>query len=125
MNEKRKHLTIRKRLSPLEDTSRNNPGPGEYNIGHSSFMKEYPILIRSRRVFYYSNDLKNSNPTVSPQSYKPKIETVQESRFKKIGIGYGNKTMPYNNDSLSNPGVGSYNLHNIFDRKFYKKIPIN
>ena len=100
MNEKRKHLTLRKRLSPLQDTSRNNPGPGEYNIGHSSFMKEYPILIRSRRVFYYSNDLKNSNPTVSPQSYKPKIETVQESRFKKIGIGYGNKTMPYNKDAL-------------------------
>ena len=76
MNEKRKHLTLRKRLSPLQDTSRNNPGPGEYNIGHGSFMKEYPILIRSRRVFYYSNDLKNSNPTVSPKSYKPKIETV-------------------------------------------------
>lgn len=125
MNEKRKHLTIRKRVPPLQDTSRNNPGPGEYNIVHSSFMKDYPILIRSRRVFYYSNDIKNSNPSVSPQSYRPKLETVQETRFNKIGIGYGNKILPYNKDALKNPGVGTYNLHSIFDRKFYKKIPLN
>ena len=83
MNEKRKHLTIRKRLAPLQDTSRNNPGPGEYNIAQSGFMKEYPILIRSRREFYYSNEIKNSNPTVSPQGYRPKIECVMDSRFKK------------------------------------------
>ena len=64
-------------------------------------MKEYPILIRSRREFYYSNEIKNSNPTVSPQRYRPKIECVMDSRFKKIGIGYGSKSMPYNKDALS------------------------
>ena len=32
MNEKRKHLTIRKRLAPLQDTSRNNPGPGSITL---------------------------------------------------------------------------------------------
>ena len=121
----RKATQLSPRIAPLQDTSRNNPSPGEYNIAQSGFMKEYPILIRSRREFYYSNEIKNSNPTESPQRYRPKIECVMDSRFKKIGIGYGSKSMPYNKDALSYPGVGRYNLHNIFDRKYYKKIPIN
>lgn len=106
----RKDFRAQKSDSTVSLMRRNNPGPGEYNIAQSGFMKEYPILIRSRREFYYSNEIKNSNPTVSPQRYRPKIECVMDSRFKKIGIGYGSKSMPYNKDALSYPGVGRYNL---------------
>ena len=99
----------------------------ESNISDNKTIK---ISKDEKQVEVAQTEENSSNITVetllkSYDSIVEKIETVQETRFKQIGIGYGNKILPYNKDALNNPGVGTYNLHSIFDRKFYKKIPLN
>ena len=125
MEQKKKKVSMRKRLSPLQDTSRNNPGPGTYNVIHSSFIKDNPIVVRSRLEYFYTNDLKRSNPSLSPQNYRPRLDAILSTRFKKIGIGYGTKMIPGNKEVLNNPGPGAYDIHSVFEEKFRKKIPIN
>lgn len=120
---KQKMITLHSKLKQIESKS-NNPGPGEYDIAKKSLLKDNPIVIKSRQLFYYDENIKNKS-IVSPQAYTPNINNVLSNRFKSIGIGYGTKHINELIGIQSNPGPGSYDIPSQFNCKLRSKLAIN
>jgi hypothetical protein len=55
-------------------------------------MKNSPVTIKSRTMFYYDEDLQKQKHCQSPQKYHPLTKIVENLRFTKIGFGYGKKS---------------------------------
>jgi hypothetical protein len=71
---------------------------------------------------YYDEGIKQKS-NVSPQKYNPNTKPIENGRFKKVGIGYGEKC--WNLIGFKNPGVGAYNIPSSFDKSRKLKMPIN
>lgn len=68
----------------------NYPGPGTYDY-KEGMIKNIPILIKSRTMFYYDEDVAKAKHCISPQKYLPSTRILQNLRYSKIGIGIGNR----------------------------------
>ncbi len=76
--------------------------------------------------------MKQKNHCISPQKYFPSTKTQEIGRFDGAGIGFGERLKKsssgkilFNLLELNVPGVGSYNLPSIFDKKKRTKPPLN
>lgn len=116
-------ISILEKLPDLKCKA-NYPGPGTYNTAKKNFIQDNPISIKSRPCFYYDEEMKGKN-IISPQKYFPNINFVKSNRYKKIGIGYGNKYLNELMGVKNNPGPGAYNLPSQFDLNLMSKPPIN
>ena len=85
-NDITKPLSMFGKYSP--EKKLNNPAPGYYNIIENEKSTYIPISISGRFGFYYDDNIKNSTD-LGPGQYN--LNYVENSRFKSIGIGKGNK----------------------------------
>lgn len=111
-------------ISPRYEANKgklNPPEPGTYNFITPSWNKQYPISFSSRHFFFFHDMIKNRT-NVSPQKYKINYEPSENSRFKEIGLGIGERVSFHHNPT---PGVGSYNLPSCFDMRKRTKYALN
>ena len=99
------------------------PGPGEYKLKNFKKFGTIPILIKSRRSFFYDVDIRNKKDTVSMQKYKPLYNFVERRRFNGITFGIGDR--PKINATNNFPGPGTYKVPGNFDRGYKGKLPLN
>lgn len=74
------------------DDAKRFPGPGTYKIPRTPKGSDIPITIKSRRMFFYDEDIRKKKHTVSMQKYTPSLKLVQNSRFNSITFGIGKRT---------------------------------
>ena len=102
------------------------PGPGTYNtiskVGADAFGV-IPINLKSRHGFFYDEDIKHKEATVSMQRYKPNHTLTEMSRFNAITFGIGKRPNLYLQTGY--PGPGTYNIPGFCDRGYRGKLPIN
>ena len=98
------------------------PGPGAYNLASKTSHGFIPVVIKSRQRFFYDDDLKQKQYTVSMQRYRPLYTSVERNRFSDITFGIGDRFKVY--DSRF-PGPGSYHVPGCFDRGLKGKLPLN
>lgn len=79
------------KLEKKIDPDKIPPGPGAYSIRTQENKKLIPIKIRSRRGFFYEDELKKRIHCVSMQKYHPDDKLEQNQRFTNIAFGFGNK----------------------------------
>ena len=101
------------------------PGPGTYRIGRDNLQNDIPITIKSRRFFFYDDDLKKTKHCVSMQRYHPNTKLEENLRFRTITFGIGGRTPNENVSLLRNPGPGAYNVPGCFDRGYKGKLALN
>ena len=102
-----------------------NPGPGTYyhDLDWKLSTSRIPISVKSRQRFFYDDDIKQKEATVSMQKYYPKMDLVQRNRFRGISFGFGDRQPLYPRNGF--PGPGSYNIPGNFDRGLKAKLPLN
>ena len=102
-----------------------NPGPGTYyhDLDWKLSTSRIPISVKSRQRFFYDDDIKQKEATVSMQKYYPKMDLVQRNRFRGISFGFGDRQPLYPRNGF--PGPGSYNIPGNFDRGLKGKLPLN
>ena len=108
-----------------KDDSVNKPAPNNYTTSKNleNLNGKISIKLKSRKGFFYDDDLKKKKFTVSMQKYYPKFNFVQNERFKNITFGIGKRQPLYINRKT--PGPGSYNIPSFCDRGLKGKIVIN
>ena len=117
----KKGAVVTGRYNLPKDDSVNKPAPNAYKI--ENLNNKIPIIIKSRKGFFYDDDLKKKKFTVSMQKYFPKFNFVQKERFKYITFGIGKREPLYINTKT--PGPGSYNIPSFCDRGLKGKLVIN
>ena len=117
----KKGAVVTGRYNLPKDDSVNKPAPNAYKI--ENLNNKIPIIIKSRKGFFYDDDLKKKKFTVSMQKYFPKFNFVQKERFKYITFGIGKREPLYIN--IKTPGPGSYNIPSFCDRGLKGKLVIN
>ena len=117
----KKGAVVTGRYNLPKDDSVNKPAPNAYKI--ENLNNKIPIIIKSRKGFFYDDDLKKKKFTVSMQKYLPKFNFVQKERFKYITFGIGKREPLYINTKT--PGPGSYNIPSFCDRGLKGKLVIN
>ena len=117
----KKGAVVTGRYNLPKDDNVNKPAPNAYKI--ENLNRTIPIIIKSRKGFFYDDDLKKKKFTVSMQKYYPKFNFVQKERFKYISFGIGKRDSLYNNNKT--PGPGSYNIPSFCDRGLKGKLVIN
>ena len=98
------------------------PGVGAYDLIRDGKFGMIPITIKSRRRFFYDDDLKKKQHTVSMQRYHPRYHLVEINRFKGAGIGIGER-MSFSKNK--NPGPADYKIPGNFDRGLRGKLALN
>ena len=99
------------------------PGPGAYIFRNYQKYGTIPISIRSRREFFYDEDLRQKKATVSMQKYSPKYDIIERNRYKGTSFGFGQR--PILSTFNKNPGPAAYKIPSIFDRGIKGKLTIN
>lgn len=104
--------------SPEPEMFRFNPGPDAYNVDKpiGKDKKSMSIHLKGKGFQDY---LKNETPPCN--MYNPSFVLSENSRYKKINMGFGKK-MDFSKALNNNPGPGAYNLPSIFDRKKRKTL---
>lgn len=115
--------------------NKSNPGPGTYSIRSKENKFSIPIKLKSRRGFFYDDDLKKSNHCVSMQKYNPNDIFEQNRRYTTITFGIGGRISNENACKLyfvlfflgvkSYPGPGAYKIIGNFDKGLKKKPTLN
>lgn len=73
-------------------THKANPGPGEYSVSSKENRLLIPIKIKSRRGFFYDEDLRKTKHCVSMQKYNPNDVLERNLRYTKITFGIGGRS---------------------------------
>jgi hypothetical protein len=121
----KKGFTQKPRLKSAKDSRSYVPGVGTYQLSKSFVTQDIPILIKSRREFFYHDDLRKKRFTVSMQKYYPKYSLTENNRFGKIRFGTGKRTPNENRSIMDNPGPGAYDVPGCFDRGYRGKLVLN
>lgn len=124
--EKMKGATIHSRYKSSGSLNKRLPGVGTYNIGRDYSKLQYgtiPVGLKFRHGFFYDDDLKQKEGTVSMERYRPKHTLTEPSRFGAITFGIGTRPNLYLHTGY--PGPGAYNVPGIFDRGYKGKLPLN
>ncbi len=118
-------LSILGRNYVNDNDAKLNPGPGTYypDLDWKLSTSRIPISVKSRQRFFYDDDIKQKEATVSMQKYYPKMDLVQRNRFRGISFGFGDRQPLYPRNGF--PGPGSYNIPGNFDRGLKGKLPLN
>ena len=103
--------------------SKYKPGPGQYESKDYKSFGNIPILIKSRQLFFYDDDLKKKKYTVSMQRYSPNYKLAERRRFNAISFGIGERPNMHSVNKYPDPGA--YNVPGNFDRGFKGKLPLN
>ena len=93
----------------------------EYNQ-NLNWNKQNPCSFKFRNSIFYVEDSKYLH-NVSPNKYLPKRKFTEESRYNKIGMGYGKKGFIDLNKGM--PGPGEYNLPSLFKKGKQGRYPLN
>ena len=120
---KKRGSSLGERLNYLTKDSKYKPGPGQYESKDYKSFGNIPILIKSRQLFFYDDDLKKKKYTVSMQRYSPNYKLAERRRFNAISFGIGER--PNMHSVNKYPGPGAYNVPGNFDRGFKGKLPLN
>ncbi len=117
----RKGITILGKPAELSTKDR-TPGVGAYKLKEVEKYGNIPISIKFRHGFYYDDEMKKKEATVSMQAYTPKYNYIKINRYKGAGIGFGqrNTIAP-----KIGPGPGEYKIPRIFERGVKKDLAIN
>lgn len=100
---------------------KSNPGPGMYNVSEEPGKNKLKYSLYSKGITF-SQMQKTENPAAN--YYSPKRVLTEQSRFRKITFGYGNK-LDLAKASNDYPGPGTYKLPSVFDKcKKKKKIQV-
>lgn len=88
-------------------------------------MAKYSIATKGGYVSINHSSLQSiHNKTLQPGSsdYFPKMDLTYNTRYRKIGLGYGQK-YDITKNSEKTPGPGAYSMFSKFDKLFSKPIP--
>ena len=88
---KKRGSSLGERLNYLTKDSKYKPGPGQYESKDYKSFGNIPILIKSRQLFFYDDDLKKKKYTVSMQRYSPNYKLAERRRFNAISFGIGER----------------------------------
>ena len=92
--------------------AKNFPGPGQYKIDEQIGSGKKKITLKSRIKWFAEENRSDAPPS---NYYNPVRDLTEPSRFKKISLGYGQRsTIGKIKDFV--PGPGTYKLPSVFDR---------
>lgn len=87
----KEHYGPTMRLKFQEKKNDETPGPGSYHIKIPKNLNTTDV--RSRLMFFYDIDMKNTEHCISPQKYYPTMVTQENGRHKTPSFGLAQKFM--------------------------------
>ena len=100
---------MKETLLPSITSRYGTPGPGAYDASSTIGRQSPKFSFRGRDNYV------KTNASPSPNMYSPKNSLTENSAFKAIGFGYGDRTF-MRGFLDGTPGPGSYNISSNFDK---------